>query len=312
MNEKSLHELNLPSTKAAALQCRRLMLLGTSSSVGKSLLTAGLARLFTRRGLKVLPFKSQNMSSNSYVFSDGREISKAQVMQAEACKAEPLAEMNPLLLKPLSDQGSEVFFLGRKEGVLRAADYYREKKKYWPGILAAFDSLARQADLVLVEGAGSPAEINLKSDDFVNLGLAKRLNMPALLIGDIDRGGVFASLYGTLGLIEPEENELIRALIINKFRGDIRLLEPGLRQLEELCHKPVLGVLPMLDLHIDDEDSLSAAEHGGSPVTSREERELVYERLADEMEKQFDMALLEKIIEDSARMASSHQLCGEP
>ena len=237
---------------------KAIMIQGTASNAGKSLLCAGLCRIFAQDGYRVAPFKSQNMALNSAITADGLEMGRAQVVQAQAAGVAPTVDMNPILLKPTSNVGSQVIVGGVPRGTMRAAEYYRYKKTLIPDIMAAYRRLDEAYDIIVIEGAGSPAEINLKADDFVNMGMARLANAPVLLCGDIDRGGVFASLYGTVKLLEPEEQERIRGLIINKFRGDVEILRPGLGQLEELTGKPVLGVVPMLDVDIDDEDSLSA------------------------------------------------------
>jgi adenosylcobyric acid synthase len=234
-----------------------LMIQGTASSVGKSLLCAALCRILKQDGYKVAPFKSQNMALNSYVTYDGLEMGRAQVMQAEAAGIEPLVEMNPVLLKPTSDQGSQVVVMGRPTGNMGAFEYLNWKENLWPVIDEAYHKLRNNYDLIVIEGAGSPAEINLKESDLVNMGLAKRLKAPVLLVGDIDRGGVFASLYGTVALLEEDERALLKGVIINKFRGDPKVLEPGLEALEKLIDLPVLGVVPMLKLQLDDEDSVT-------------------------------------------------------
>ena len=234
-----------------------LMVQGTMSGVGKSLLVTGLCRLFRRRGLRAAPFKSQNMALQSFITGEGLEIGRAQAVQAEACGIEPCAAMNPILLKPTGDRTSQVILNGEIYGNFSATEYYAIKGRLWPAVLAAYEKLASTYDIIVVEGAGSPAEINLKDDDFVNMGLARRLNLPVLLAGDIDRGGVFAQLAGTLLLLSPEERDLVKALIINKFRGDPDILRPGLTQLSSLTGKPVAGVVPFMDVDIDDEDSLS-------------------------------------------------------
>lgn len=236
---------------------KSLMIQGTMSGVGKSLLVAGLCRVFRQDGLRVAPFKSQNMALNSFITREGLEIGRAQAVQAEACGLEPSYAMNPVLLKPTSDKGSQVIVNGEVYGNYTAEGYYAMKHALWPCVLDAYRKLDAEYDLIVVEGAGSPAEINLKADDFVNMGLAKRLGIPVLLAGDIDRGGVFAQLVGTLALLEPEERALVKATIVNKFRGDLKLLLPGLKQLEELTGRPVAGVVPWTPLDIDDEDSLS-------------------------------------------------------
>ncbi len=236
---------------------KSIMVQGTMSGAGKSLIAAGLCRLYRRRGLRVAPFKSQNMALQSFITDEGLEIGRAQAVQAEACGIEPSCAMNPILLKPTGDMGSQVILNGEIYGDYSAAEYYAMKHTLWPHVLGAYQKLAARCDLIVVEGAGSPAEINLKADDFVNMGLAKRLNIPVLLAGDIDRGGVFAQLFGTLALLEPDERERVRGLIVNKFRGDIKILAPGLKQLEDLTKKTVVGVVPYGDFDIDDEDSLS-------------------------------------------------------
>lgn len=236
---------------------KAIMVQGTTSNAGKSLLTAALCRIFHQDGYRVAPFKAQNMALNSFITANGCEMGRAQVMQAEAACVEPDVRMNPILLKPTSDSGSQLIVNGKALGNYSAADYYKRKKELRPLVKEAFDSLSLAYDIIVIEGAGSPAEINLKQDDLVNMGMAKMAGAPVLLVGDIDRGGVFAALYGTVMLVEPEEQALIRGLIINKFRGDVEILRPGLTMLEGLVHKPVLGVIPYTQLDIDDEDSLS-------------------------------------------------------
>ena len=238
-------------------RARRIMVQGTMSGAGKSLLCAALCRIFAQDGYRVAPFKSQNMALNSFVTRDGLEMGRAQVVQAQAAGVEPDVRMNPILLKPSSDTGSQVIVGGEVRGQMSAAAYFKMKRQLIPEILAAFDSLSEEADIVVIEGAGSPAEINLKADDIVNMGLAKLVDAPVLLAGDIDRGGVFAQLYGTVALLEPEDRARIAGLVINKFRGDVDILRPGLAMLEEKTGLPVLGVVPYLHVEIEDEDSLS-------------------------------------------------------
>ena len=238
-------------------KAKRIMVQGTMSGAGKSLLCAALCRIFAQDGYRVAPFKSQNMALNSFVTRDGLEMGRAQVVQAQAAGIEPDVRMNPILLKPSSDTGSQVIVGGEVRGQMSAAAYFKMKRQLIPEILAAFDSLSEEADIVVIEGAGSPAEINLKADDIVNMGLAKLVDAPVLLAGDIDRGGVFAQLYGTVALLEPEERARIAGLVINKFRGDVDILRPGLAMLEEKTGLPVLGVVPYLHVEIEDEDSLS-------------------------------------------------------
>ena len=234
-----------------------IMVQGTMSGAGKSLLVAGLCRVFHRRGFRVAPFKSQNMALNSFITREGLEMGRAQVVQAEACGAEPSVLMNPILLKPTTDVGSQVIVNGEVLGNMSAAEYFAMKKSLIPHILRAYETLAAQNDVIVIEGAGSPAEINLKADDIVNMGLAKLVRAPVLLVGDIDRGGVFAQLYGTVALLEPEERRLVKGTVINKFRGDVEILRPGLAMLEELTGVPVAGVLPYLHVDLEDEDSLT-------------------------------------------------------
>ena len=238
-------------------RAKRIMVQGTMSGAGKSLLCAALCRIFAQDGYRVAPFKSQNMALNSFVTRDGLEMGRAQVVQAQAAGVEPDVRMNPILLKPSSDTGSQVIVGGEVREQMSAAAYFKMKRQLIPEILAAFDSLSEEADIVVIEGAGSPAEINLKADDIVNMGLAKLVDAPVLLAGDIDRGGVFAQLYGTVALLEPEERARIAGLVINKFRGDVDILRPGLAMLEEKTGLPVLGVVPYLHVEIEDEDSLS-------------------------------------------------------
>ena len=238
-------------------RAKRIMVQGTMSGAGKSLLCAALCRIFAQDGYRVAPFKSQNMALNSFVTRDGLEMGRAQVVQAQAAGVEPDVRMNPILLKPSSDTGSQVIVGGEVRGQMSAAAYFKMKRQLIPEILAAFDSLSEEVDIVVIEGAGSPAEINLKADDIVNMGLAKLVDAPVLLAGDIDRGGVFAQLYGTVALLEPEERARIAGLVINKFRGDVDILRPGLAMLEEKTGLPVLGVVPYLHVEIEDEDSLS-------------------------------------------------------
>ena len=230
---------------------------GTMSNAGKSLLCAALCRIFRQDGYRVVPFKSQNMALNSFITDEGLEMGRAQVVQAEAAGVRPSVLMNPILLKPTTDVGSQVIVNGEVRGNMRAADYFKYKKQLIPDIMHAYDTLAAENDIIVIEGAGSPAEINLKSDDIVNMGMAKMAGAPVLLVGDIDRGGVFAQLYGTVALLEPDERAIVKATVINKFRGDVSILEPGLDMLYDLVKIPCAGVVPYVHADIDDEDSLS-------------------------------------------------------
>ena len=243
---------------------KSIMIQGTMSNAGKSLLCAGLCRIFRQDGYRVAPFKSQNMALNSFITADGGEMGRAQVVQAEAAGIPPDVRMNPILLKPTTDVGSQVIVNGKVLGNIRAKDYYKRKMEFVPDIMEAYRSLEDEFDVIVLEGAGSPAEINLKQDDIVNMGMAKMADAPVLLVGDIDRGGVFAQLYGTVALLEPDERARIKGTIVNKFRGDVSILEPGIKQLEDLCGVPVAGVVPYLHVDIDDEDSLTERFHTSS------------------------------------------------
>ena len=234
-----------------------IMIQGTMSNAGKSLLAAGVCRIFHQDGYRVAPFKSQNMALNSFITREGLEMGRAQVMQAEAAGIEPSVLMNPILLKPTNDTGSQVIVNGEVLGNMSAREYFSHKKELIPDIMKAYHALEEQYDIIVIEGAGSPAEINLKADDIVNMGMAKLVDAPVLLVGDIDRGGVFAQLYGTVELLEPDERDRIKGLIINKFRGDKTILDPGVVMLEEKTHIPVVGVAPYLHIEVEDEDSLT-------------------------------------------------------
>lgn len=236
---------------------KAIMIQGTASNAGKSLIAAGLCRILRQDGYRVAPFKSQNMALNSFITREGLEMGRAQVVQAEAAGIEPDVAMNPILLKPQSDTGSQVIVDGEVWGVMPAQEYYRRKTELVPRIKRAYEKLEAEYDVIVLEGAGSPAEINLREHDIVNMGMAKMAGAPVLLCGDIDRGGVFASLYGTLLLLKEDERSLVKGLLINKFRGDRAILEPGLRMLEARAGVPVQGVIPYLQVDIDDEDSLS-------------------------------------------------------
>ncbi len=240
------------------MTAKALMIQGTSSSAGKSLLTAALCRAFARRGLRVAPFKAQNMSNNAAVCADGSEIGRAQALQALAAGVEPSADMNPVLLKPEADSRSQVIVLGRPWRTLRAGSYYRRKEELWPVVTAALDRLRSACDLVLIEGAGSPVELNLRSSDMVNMAVARYARAPVLLVGDVDRGGIFAQLLGTLWLLPDDERALVRGLVVNKFRGDRALFADGVRILEERGGVPVLGVVPYLpELALPEEDAVA-------------------------------------------------------
>lgn len=235
-----------------------LMVQGTTSDAGKSTLVAGLCRVLARRGVRVAPFKPQNMALNSAVAIDGGEIGRAQAVQAQAAGIAPTTDMNPVLLKPNTDVGAQVIIQGRVVGTMNARDYSAYKRRAREAVLESFHRLAARYEVVLVEGAGSPAEINLRENDIANMGFAEAVDCPVLLIADIDRGGVFAHLVGTLALLSPTERARVRGFVINRFRGDFGLLVPGIDWLERRTRRPVLGVLPYLHgLHLEAEDAVN-------------------------------------------------------
>ncbi len=243
--------------KSKNKKAKAICFLGTGSGVGKSLIVAAVCRLLWQKGIKVAPFKAQNMALNSFVTLDGKEMGRAQVYQAEACGLTPDVRMNPILLKPSADARSQVIVMGKPKGELNAKTYYTHYEEHLKIVQSAYDSLSKEYECIVIEGAGSPAEINLQKTDLVNMQMAKYANAPVVLIGDIDRGGVFAWLKGTYDLVGNEHRHRIKAFLINKFRGDISLLEPGLKQFEEIVPVPFLGVLPWLqNIQIDQEDGV--------------------------------------------------------
>ncbi|MDR1105653.1 MAG: cobyric acid synthase [Treponema sp.] len=239
------------------MNAKTIMIQGTASNAGKTLIAAGLCRLFKQDGYRAAPFKSQNMALNSFVTKEGFEMGRGQVVQAEAAGIDPSVDMNPILLKPTGDRHSQVIVQGEVWRDMDAKEYYKCKKTFLPKVMESFERLSSKYDIIVLEGAGSPAEINLRENDIVNMAMAKAAGAPVLLAGDIDRGGVFAALAGTMMLLTGDERRYVKGLLINKFRGDKSLLESGLVQLEEITHRPVLGVIPWVKLDIDDEDSLS-------------------------------------------------------
>ncbi|MBE6061506.1 MAG: cobyric acid synthase [Clostridium sulfidigenes] len=232
----------------------KIMIQGTASSVGKSILVTALCRIFKQDGYSVCPYKSQNMSLNSYITLDGKEMGRAQVLQAYAAGLEPKVYMNPILLKPTTDKNCQIIFNGEVYGYSNAKEYHNLKVKFKDDLKSAFEKLENQFDIIVMEGAGSPAEINLRDNDIVNMGMAELIDAPVLLVGDIDKGGVFASLLGTIMLLSDSEKDRVKGTIINKFRGDISLLKPGVDSLEELTHRDCLGVVPYFKLDLEDED----------------------------------------------------------
>ena len=257
-----------------------LLVAGTTSDAGKSVVTTGLCRAFARRGLRVAPYKAQNMSNNSMVTADGAEIGRAQWVQAVAGRAEPEAAMNPVLLKPGSDRRSHVVVMGRPYGRLEADEFAGGRAALAQAAFAAYDDLTSRYDVVVCEGAGSPAETNLRTGDYVNMGLAQHGRIPTVLVGDIDRGGVLAAMHGTVALLDAADQALVAGFVVNKFRGTLSLLRPGLDTLERLTGRPVLGVLPwMRDLWLDSEDSLALRDRGPSVPTPAHRMRVVVVRL---------------------------------
>jgi adenosylcobyric acid synthase len=247
---------------------KSIMIQGTCSSAGKSLLVTALCRILKQDGYRVAPYKSQNMATNSFITKDGKEMGRAQVVQAEAAMVEPIYQMNPILLKPTGHKSSQVVINGEVYGPMTAIEYNQMKPALRQVVKEAYHELRHNFDVIVIEGAGSPAEINLREDDIVNMGLAELVDAPVILVGDIDRGGVFAALYGTLMLLNQEERERIQGFIINKFRGDLSLLEPGIEMIEEKMSKLCLGVIPYLDIKIDEEDTLIGdAQKGQGGIT---------------------------------------------
>ena len=271
------------------------MIQGTTSSAGKSLFCTGLCRIFKKKGLKVVPFKSQNMSSVFFTTSDGKKISSAQALQARAAGIEPRPEMNPILLIPKTDVGSKVIILGEEKKEMKAREYFEYKKTCKPMILETFQKLEKENDIVVIEGAGSPAEINLNQNDIVNMGMAEMADAPVLLIADIDRGGVFAQLYGTVMLLPEKDRKRIKGMIINKFRGDKSLLDPGIKMIEDLVKIPVIATIPYMHLELADEDSLIDDDKKCNTQTQSDaELEKELDKLAALIEENSDMDFIFK------------------
>lgn len=273
------------------------MIQGTTSSAGKSLFCTGLCRIFKKKGLKVVPFKSQNMSSIFFTTADGKKISSAQALQARAAGIEPRPEMNPILLIPKTDVGSKVIILGEEKKEMKAREYFEYKKTCKPMILETFQKLEKENDIVVIEGAGSPAEINLNQNDIVNMGMAEMADAPVLLIADIDRGGVFAQLYGTVMLLPEKDRKRIKGMIINKFRGDKSLLDPGIKMIEDLVKIPVIATIPYMHLELADEDSLIDDDKKcNTQAQSDAELEKELDKLAALIEENSDMDFICKTV----------------
>ncbi len=267
--------ISSPMSKA-----RSIMFQGTGSGVGKSIVCAAMCRLLARRGVRVAPFKAQNMALNSFVTADGKEMGRAQVFQAEACGLLPDVRMNPVLLKPSADSRSQVILMGKAQEHLGAKDYYERFHRHWQVVRSAYDSLSAEYDVIVLEGAGSPAEINLRKTDIVNMRMAAYAESAVVIVADIDKGGVFASLKGTYDLVEDRYRRLIKAFLINKFRGDVRLLEPGIEMFYKMVPVPVLGVLPWFyDIHVDEEDGVFVGNLESFKETSGEKVKVIVARL---------------------------------
>ncbi|MFH1904210.1 MAG: cobyric acid synthase [bacterium] len=255
------------------MSAKTIMIQGTGSYVGKSVVTAALCRIFTADGYKVAPFKAQNMALNSFVTKNGEEMGRAQVVQAEACGIEPSVDMNPVLLKPSSDVGCQVIVMGKPVGNMDSVTYHKHKPKLMDIVVAAFNRLAEKNDIIVIEGAGSPAEINLRDNDIVNMSIAEKIDAPVIIVGDINLGGVFAWLVGTIELLSNKEKKRVKGFLINKFRGDRSLLEPAITFLEKRTQKPVLGVIPYFtDIKIQEEDSVCIDPYkSSSPVRDKDD-----------------------------------------
>lgn len=274
-----------------------IMIQGTTSSAGKSLICTGLCKIFKEDGYRVYPFKSQNMSSIYYTTKEGYKMSTAQALQAMAAGVEPEVDMNPILLIPKSDKGSMVIIKGEEKEDMEAVKYFKFKDKLKSMIFDVYKGIESKSDIVVIEGAGSPAEINLRENDIVNMGMAEMADAPVLLVADIDRGGVFASIYGTVMLLELHERSRIKGLIINKFRGDKSLLDPGIKMIEDILNIPVIGTIPFIPLELVDEDSLIDYEKkcNTNPQTEEEmEREL--DKLSTILRENLDIEYIYKIM----------------
>lgn len=274
----------------------KIMVQGATSSAGKSLLCTGLCRYFYKKGLKVFPYKSQNMSRNAFVNENGEKIATAQALQAFSCNLKPSVKMNPVLLIPSTDIGSTVVLFGKDYKNMKAREYFEYKKELLPIIKEGFIEIEKDNDVVVVEGGGSPAEINLRENDIVNMGLAELVDLPVILVADIDRGGVFASLYGTVMLLNENERKRIKGLVINKFRGDKTLLDSGIDEIERLTGIPVIGTIPYVKLNIPDEDSLVDYDKPSNHSDiSKVELDAEFDKLLDAIVNNMDMKKVEEI-----------------
>ncbi len=281
------------------------MIQGTSSGAGKSTLVTGLCRVLKQAGYSVAPFKAQNLSSNAHVFEDGMEMARSQAIAAYACGISPKTDMNPVLLKPTDIGGSEVILNGKSIGYLKDFEYKRLKKRLAENIFEAYNRLVHQYDIVVVEGAGSPVELNIKQEDVVNMGFARKAKCPVLLVSDISRGGIFASIYGTIMLLDEEERELVKGIVVNKFRGKTEYFKSGVDILEELTQKPIMGILPYTSIEIEDEDSLvdgkmktekDITEKLNGEMSYAEYIEIQFDKLANVVRQNIDITQILKIL----------------
>ena len=285
---------------------KSIMIQGTLSSVGKSIITTGLCRIFKQDGYRVAPFKSQSMSGNVFITEDGLQMSKAQAIQAEAAGAVPSPLMNPIFIKPTKEMNAHIIVNGEPRGMggMRLSDYSVYKKKLAPTIMRSFHALAAKNDIIVIEGAAAPADINIKHNDIVNMWLAKMTDSPVLLVGDIDCGGLFAQIIGTLILLDPDERERVKGTIINKFRGNIGSLSSGLNVLTKKSGKPVLGVLPYLQVDVEDEDDLVRGSVQKPKAKNFEDKAAYndeqYNILADAMRKYLDIPLIYNVLKGGA------------
>jgi len=275
-----------------------IMIQGTMSNVGKTLITAGLCRVFHQDGYSVAPFKSQNMSLNSFTTEDGLEMARAQMVQAEAAGILPSVLMNPILLKPISDEGSQVIVNGKLRGNMKAAEYFAYRSTLAEDIKRAFNTLASRYDIIVIEGAGSPVELNLNRDDMINMGVAIKVKAPVVIVSDIDRGGIFASLYGTVRLLKETERMHVKALIVNRFKGELSFFTDGAEILERITGIPVAGVIPYRKIDLPEEDSLYG---GGTPFGKKADFENQFNSIADNVRKSLNMDLIYKIINEGIK-----------